>query len=461
LAHFLALPTYAIGWGRDKIMQKQLLLSGLNRREFLRLSGILAAGLAAGCAANPVTGKSQLMLVSEQDEIKMDKQHSPHQISADFGPLQDKALNDYITGIGKTMAQKTHRPQMPYDIKGVNATYVNAYAFPGGTIACTRGILLTLENEAELAALIGHELGHVNARHTAEIMSKNMITSAIVGGAAAYIGTRNASYGGIAAQLGMLGSGVLLASYSRDNERQADHLGMAYMVKSGYSPEGMVGLMDMLNSMSKHKQNATQLLFATHPMSSERYQTAVKMARSEFATAKGQPLHRERYMDHTAALRKIGPAIQEMQKGDALMAQKKFAQAEGHYKKALAKAPQDYAALMMMARCQLAQKKTAAAGTYTAKAKAVYPAEAQGYYLNGFVMLRKKRYTEALNDFTAYEKRLPGNPNAYFFKGYAHEGMDQRKAAADEYYRYLKVVREGEKAQHAYGRLVEWGYLKQ
>jgi predicted Zn-dependent protease len=166
------------------------------------------------------------MLVSEEQEIQMDQQHSPHQLSADYGVAQDRALNTYIERTGKRMATRTHRPQMPYRFKAVNATYVNAYAFPGGTIACTRGILLSLESEAELGALLGHELGHVNARHTAESMSKGMLTSAVVGGLAIYAGSRNSALGGLAAQLGMLGSGVLLASYSRDNERLAEDLGM-------------------------------------------------------------------------------------------------------------------------------------------------------------------------------------------------------------------------------------------
>jgi len=126
---------------------------------------------------------------------------------------------------------------MPYQFLPVNATYVNAYAFPGGTIACTRGILLNLDNEAELAALIGHELGHVNARHTAEIMSKNQLTAAVVGGVAMIAGSYDQNYGGLAAQIGMLGSGALLASYSRDNERQADDLGLEYMAKAGSAPK--------------------------------------------------------------------------------------------------------------------------------------------------------------------------------------------------------------------------------
>ncbi len=154
----------------------------MSRREFLQLSSMAAAGLVASCATNPVTGRSQLMLVSEDKEIQIDKQNSPYQFSADHGTVQDKRLNDYIDRTGKNIAAQTHRKHMPYNFHVVNATYVNAYAFPGGTIACTRGILLSLDNEAELSALLGHELGHVNARHTAQQMSKGMLTQAVVGG---------------------------------------------------------------------------------------------------------------------------------------------------------------------------------------------------------------------------------------------------------------------------------------
>ena len=131
-----------------------------------------SGGVITGCATNPVTGKRQLMIISEDQEIAVDKENSPHQFSTDYGALQDKTLNEYIDRAGKRIAARTHRPDMPYSFRGVNATYINAYAFPGGSIACTRGILLALDNEAELAGLLGHELGHVNARHTGARMSK-------------------------------------------------------------------------------------------------------------------------------------------------------------------------------------------------------------------------------------------------------------------------------------------------
>lgn len=433
---------------------------GITRREFLRLSSMSAAGFLVGCAVNPVTGKSQLMLVSESQEIQIDKKHSPHQFSSDYGPLQDNSLNNYIDQTGKKMAALTHRPHMPYSFRGVNATYVNAYAFPGGSIAATRGILLALENEAELAALLGHELGHVNARHTAEQMSKSVLTSALIDGVSVYAGTKSSGLGNLASQLGMIGAGALLASYSRDNEREADALGLKYMVKAGYNAKGFVELMDMLRSMSKHKPNAIELMFATHPMSDERYRTAVKAVRKKYSSSKNKPLFRERYMDHTAKLRAIKVAIEAMQKGESSMAREKYVEAETHLAKALKLAPTDYAGLLMMCKCQLAQKKYAKAKQFAEKAKKVYPKEAQAYHLSGFAKISEKKFDSAYQDFIAYEKLLPGNPNTLFYKGYSLEGMQHIKQSADEYHRYLQIVNQGKQAQHAYQRLVEWGYIK-
>ena len=360
----------------------------LTRRRFLHLAGLSAAGLVAGCAVNPVTGEQQLMLVTEDTEISLDQKNSPHQFSADYGPVQDSALNAYVSQVGTRMAGLTHRPQMPYSFRVVNATYINAYAFPGGSIAGTRGILLKLENEAELAALMGHELGHVNARHTARQMSTGMLTQALVAGIAIYAGSKNQIYGELAATLGMIGAGALLASYSRDNERQADALGMEYMVKAEYGTPGMEGLMEVLKDLSKHKPNAVELLFATHPMSDERYETAVDTARTQYADARSKPVLKERYMDQTASLRKMKDAIVQMQAGEGEMSQKNFQKAEGHFQTALKSAPEDYAGLLMMAKCQIAMDRPREAERFAQLAKQVYPTEAQARHISGFSNLK-------------------------------------------------------------------------
>ncbi len=428
----------------------------MTRREFMWLSSLAAAGLMAGCATNPVTGESQLMLVSEDQEVQIDRQYSPYQFSADYGTAQDQKLNDYVDRTGKKMAARSHRTHMPYNFRVVNANYVNAYAFPGGSIACTRGILLSLDNEAELAALLGHELGHVNARHTAEQMSKGMLTQAVVGGLAVAAGTQGAFYGNIASQLGQVGAGALLASYSRDNERQADALGLEYMVQSGYSSEGMVGLMDILNSMGKNRPSAIELMFATHPMSQERYQTAVQTVETKYKAAKKNPLYRQRYMDNTAKLRARKGAIDQMQLAEKEMAKNNFSAADKHLRKALKMAPADYTALVMMSKSQLVQKKWAVGRQYAEMAQQTYPQEAQAYHLSGFAKVKLKDYDGALEEFKRYDKVLAGNPNTLFFKGYCYEGMKKYPQAGKEYQRYLQAVNQGEYANHAYKRLRQW-----
>ena len=433
---------------------------GLTRRDFLWLSSMTAAGYVFGCATDPVTGRQQFMLVSEDTEIQIDKQYAPIQISADFGEVQDGQLNRYVSEVGNKMAAKSHRTHMPYSFRVVNATYVNAYAFPGGTIAATRGIMLELDNEAELASLLGHELGHVNARHSAEQMSKGQLTQAVVGLGSVLVGTQSAVLGELAGQLGQISAGALLAKYSRDNEREADALGMQYMVGAGYGSEGFVGLMEMLNSMSKHKSTTVDLLFATHPMSQERFDTAVQTANTKYKSASKGPLYRERYMDHTSRLRAQKGAIQEIQNGEKEMAKKNYDAASNHFRQALKKAPEDYVALCMMSINNLVQKQYAVGRQYAEMAQKAYPKEAQAYHLSGFAKVQLKDFEGAYEEFSAFESLLPGNPNTTFFKGYCQEGMNHIEPAANEYKRYLQVVQEGKYAQHAYRRLVDWGYIK-
>ncbi len=432
----------------------------LTRRQFMWLSSMAAAGYLFGCATDPVTKKKQFMLVSEDTEIQIDKQYAPLQFSTDFGEVQDSQLNRYISQVGKKMADASHRPQMPYSFRVVNATYVNAYAFPGGSIAATRGIMLELDNEAELASLLGHELGHVNARHAAEQMSKGQLTQAVVGGISVLAGTQSAALGDLAGQLGQIGAGALLASYSRDNEREADALGMEYMVGAGYGSEGFVGLMEMLSSLSKHKSTTVDLLFATHPMSQERYDTAVQAANTKYGSALKGPLNRERYMDHTAGLRAQKAAIQEIQNGEKQMAARKYDAASDHFRNALKKSPDDYVALCMISISNLAQKNYAVGRQYAEMAQKAYPQEAQAYHLSGYAKIQLKDFDGAFEEFSSYERMLPGNPNTIFFKGYCQEGMNQIEPAANEYHRYLQVVQQGKYAQHAYRRLVDWGYIK-
>lgn len=431
----------------------------LTRRDFLALSALSGAAVLTGCATNPVTGKRELMLVSESEELRLDQQAAPHQFSADYGAINDPALNAYLEQVGREISSRSHRPGMPYSFRGVQASHVNAYAFPGGSIATTRGILLAMQDEAELAALLGHEVGHVTSRHSAKQMTSNMLLAIGVAAAAAAASQKKEEYGMLVAGLGGLGTGLLLARYSRENERQADELGMEYMVRAGYNPNGMIALQDQLRKLSRGKPGTLDLMFATHPMSEERYQTAVKRAGMQYASASSFPVYRERYMDQTARLRKRQGVVEEIQKGDREAGAGQGDAALSHYRAALQQAPDDYEALLKAAKVCLAMGRDNDARAYAAQAKRVYPEEAQAYHVTGLASLKTKRFQEAFADLDYYDRLLPGNPNTSFFAGFALENMGRKQEAAGRYRKFIQQVQQGEEAQHAYNRLVEWGAL--
>jgi beta-barrel assembly-enhancing protease len=433
-----------------------------SRRDFLWLLTISAAGTLTGCAENPVSGQRQLILMSEGQEVAIDQEHSPHQFSADYGPMLDKRLNGYLTELGNELASHSHRPTMPYSFRGVNANYVNAYAFPGGSIAVTRGILLELGDEAELAGLLGHEIGHVTARHAAQRMTKGILAQVAVAGASVAVATSEDHRGlaPLVQTLGGLSAGALLARYSRSNEREADDLGMEYAARAGRNPAGMVGLHQMLVEQARRKPNALELMFATHPMSSERLATAQAMMDGKYQGLKGVDRHRERYMDRTAELRRLKPAIEEQQAGEREMAREKFSRADPHLAKSLKLAPEDYTGLILMSKCQFGLGNREAAARFAGKAKEVYPQEPQGLHLSGIISLAGGQAAAAYRDFELYEKMLPGNPNTFFLKGAALESMERQPQAANEYLRYLQAVPSGGQAQYARQRLLDWGVIK-
>ena len=432
----------------------------ISRRDFLIVSGASAAAFLAGCATNPVTGRKQFMLVSEDSEINMDQTSSPHQISADYGTIQDPELNRYLTTIGEHLAAHSHRPNMPYTFRCVNAVYVNAYAFPGGTIAVTRGMLLNLQSEAELAAILGHEIGHVTSRHSAASMSKGMALNIALSLGAAAMQEFAADYSALASGIGAISAGVLLAHYSRTAEREADALALEYMTRSEYNPDGCIAVMDMLRKLSQDKPNIIELMFATHPMSEERYQTAIRTIREKYSLAQAYPVNREQYLDQTAQIRAQQGAIEQMQKGAKAMSARKLTAAAEYFQAGLKLAPQDYTGLLMLANCRLTQQQWQTAERLAAEARAIYPREPLALFVSGLAQISGQHFDAAYDAFSRYEQLLPGNPNTIFYKGYALEGMGRRQAAAKQYLQFLQQVRQGEHAQHAYQRLVAWGYIK-
>jgi len=448
-------------------MQNSTSMNSISRRHFLKYSTAFFVSMTgpvffSGCAIDPVTGKKQIMMVSQQQEISMDTQQSPFQFSSDYGVTQDQTINHYVSKVGKALLPNVHRKHMPYNFQCVNATYINAYAFPGGSIAVTRGILLKLDNEAQLAALLGHELGHVNARHSAEQISKGKISSLLVSGLSVAASTQGAGMRDVAQKLGMLGQGLLLSRYSRDNEREADFLGNEYMVKAGYPSQGFVGLMEILNSLHKEKPSSAQILFSTHPMSSERLNLAAHRERGVYHYAKDYSLNRDRFMDSISSLRAKKEGIELLQAGEKYLAKKEYDAAEELFQKSIGKIKHDYTAHVLMSKCLMVREKYSEALSYAKAAKKIYPEEVQAYYISGMANNELKKYERAYQDFNKCDNLLPGNPQMTFYKGYCLDKKGDIKPAANNYMAYLKKInyQPNKYSKYAYDRLQKWGFAK-
>ncbi len=205
----------------------------------------LLAALAAGCAVNPATGKHQLMLVSERQEVEIGRE-SDRSISAEMGLYDDAKLQAYVQDLGRRLAARSERPDLGWTFRVIDDPVVNAFALPGGFVYVTRGILAHMNNEAELASVIGHEIGHVTARHGASQMTKAQLAQVGLGLGSILAPERADRFGGIAAS----GLGLLFLKHGRDDERQADGLGLRYMVVAGYDPRPMADMFDMLERVS-------------------------------------------------------------------------------------------------------------------------------------------------------------------------------------------------------------------
>jgi len=215
--------------------------------------------LVAACAKDYVTGKRTFTLYSEADEIKLGKEADP-QIVAEYGAYDDDGLVAYVNSVGQEIAKVSHRPELSYTFRVVDSPVINAFALPGGYVYFTRGILAHFNSEDELAGVMGHEIGHITARHGIERMSQ----AQIIGGSlqiGAALSETFQKYSGIAAA----GVGLVFLKYGRDQESESDRLGVEYSTKIGYDSHRMAGFFRTLAGMREGSGQSLPSFLSTHP----------------------------------------------------------------------------------------------------------------------------------------------------------------------------------------------------
>jgi predicted Zn-dependent protease len=261
----------------------------------LGLLAVLAA--VAACSVNPATGERQLTLISERQEIALGQQ-SDEEIVTSLGLYPDDGLQRYVGELGRRLAERSERPELDWTFRVVDDPVVNAFALPGGFIYITRGILAHLNNEAELAGVLGHEIGHVTARHSVEQLSRAQLAQ--IGLGVGMIASERFREVGDLAQTGL---GVLFLKFGRDDERQADDLGLRYLDRAGYDPREMIGVFEVLQRVSR-KQEGGRVpgWLSTHPAPENRIGRMTEEVRGLSYDTASVVVGRERYLEHLDGL---------------------------------------------------------------------------------------------------------------------------------------------------------------
>jgi predicted Zn-dependent protease len=244
---------------------------------------MLALGLTlTGCAVNPVSGEHDFTLVSESDEIEQGRRYHQH-IIARYGIYEDPELQQYVDRVGQELARKSHRSHLDYSFTVLDTPEINAFALPGGYIYITRGIMAYLDSEAELAGVLGHEIGHVTARHSVRQQSGQMASGILSILLTAVTG--QSAIGDISQQIGT----GLVRGYGREHELEADRLGAEYLHRTGYDPETMLEVIGVLKDQEVYETaiakkegrepNTYHGVFSTHPRNDDRLKTVVRAAK--------------------------------------------------------------------------------------------------------------------------------------------------------------------------------------
>ncbi|MDA1076038.1 MAG: M48 family metalloprotease [Proteobacteria bacterium] len=356
--------------------------------------GLPLIGLG-GCITNPITGETELGWVSTEQQIAIGtQQYVPSQQMQGGQFVADAELVAYVTQVGNRVSAKSPA-RLPYEFVILNNPVPNAWALPGGKIAVNRGLLLEMKNEAELAAVLGHEVIHAAGRHGAEAMERGMLLQGAM--LAAAVGAQTTEYGGMVMQGAMVGAQLITQRYGRDAEREADFYGTRMLAEAGYDPQAAVTLQETFLRLSGEKQtDFIQGLFASHPPSAERVANnkgLVRTLRSEGYT--NGEFGADRYQAALRGLRQAEPAYKAFDEAQAALSADKPDEALSKVNEALR----------------------------------LYPSEPSFHGLRGDIRQTQKRYKDAL---TNYDRAIGIQDNLfslYLSRGLAHVALANSDAA--------------------------------
>jgi predicted Zn-dependent protease len=470
-------------------------LKQFERFKLLKLCTILIFLFLSSCAVNPVTGKHEFMLVSEEQELRIGQEAASSLIWEFGGRYRDAALESYLEEIVSQLWENAERPHLPMQFYIQNTSVPNAFALPG-YVAITRGLLCEMENEAQFAAVMGHEVGHVMARHTAKRISRMTLQQmALTIGAAALEGKSERD---TLLTIGAIGSTLLLLKYDRDQEIQSDRLGVKYMSKLGYDPREAItahkilerAVNNYLDRLGKtpREDNFINTLLSTHPRQkvriseikamidelppykikedgrfSRRFQNAIKSIKEinkiYFIYDKAEKYYQER--DYSKAEENLIKAIKLNDSqapfynllGFVRLQQKKYKGARESFNKALSVDPNFQPSIYGMGLVNFFKENYSLAIQNFKKSLKLYPSHALSYLGLGKSYYHLRQYSEAIPYLKEFSRVAPRHPEIHGLLGICYEMTGNLDAAIVEYKYQLQVAPDTDLGRHARRRL--------
>ncbi len=397
---------------------------------YLAIAAIALAltGLGA-CSVNPVTGEKQLSLISENQELALGaEQYTPTQQTQGGRFYIDPELSIYVRDVGQKLARVSDRPDLPYEFVVLNNSVPNAWALPGGKIAINRGLLVELEDEAQLASVLGHEIVHAAARHSVQRMQQGMLISAGVAGLGFALSDNE--WAGLIMGGAALGAQLALAQYSQGDELESDAYGIRYMKEAGYDPQAAVELQQLFLKLSEGRQSGwLDGLFATHPPSAKRVQENQELVQKIGA---GGYRGRDVYQRRIAKLKELQPAYEAHDEATKLASEGKFEAALDQVNKAIKLEPREAMFFALRGRIYRGMEQPEKAKADFDKAVSLYPEMFQYQLYSGLNELELNNLGKAKSHLEKANQVVPTSI-AYLRLGDIARQQGQRSEAVAYY----------------------------
>ncbi|MCS7196697.1 MAG: M48 family metalloprotease [Aquificaceae bacterium] len=408
----------------------------LSRRGFLKSACLLVVTPFLSSCAEATARGSFLNLLPEQKEIEIGRAYIPYAVEEWDGLYPEEEVQAYIRTVGLALVKQVDR-KLPYQFYVVNSSKVNAFALPGGPVMLTRGLFLRLGSESELASVLAHELGHINARHHARFLEKQFGINLLLSIGSLLLGDK--PYGQALLQFSQIGAGLMTLKFSRDQEREADRYGILYTYKAGYDPAGMIRVFEIFRSMEREGRPPEWL--STHPLPETRIREVSreieKLKPSGAFIADTQDFQRVK-----SKLKETQASFEEFDKGKRAFGERNYRTALEHFRRAAEIYPENYPARAYMAYLLAKEGRVVEAERQSLWALQIRQEVFLTNYVHGYVKFAQGEYQTSLKYLQKANQLIPDHPSTHYYLGRNYEALGHRSKAV-EHYRLALELSEG------------------